>query len=485
MKKFNKKAASFEIYNWFLLIMAIVLLSVALYSYYVKISSIGQDSLGSHANNIFNLISHKERDLMILEGNLNVVAPLSIFDVGKNGIYNTSSIYYFNVPIFKRDSIPIILNQKSFDNYFKEVFTDKLNDELKGKLNFSYDYNSIFIENDTIYGYSTNSHTLSKSILVPDASVDGILGWFAPKIDYSHGYSMINFRPNFKYNFQSFYTDNYYKVLNKINEIVYIECQNEENKKNCINIKTREFNDGNSEFEIFGRDRCIVNYNNLIEHLPSYSDFYSISDELLIYYEFASKIKECLNSGLEVICEIKIDVFLKTESEFTLSNIILNDDNNINISYFDKITGRLLLSEQIPNTVFFNSNTPPTKIRNSELKLKTTELLAFDKKIAFKLDSDSSYNYDNVLYIHKIGGMVSLINKAKFDSLKDENEDIKVMHNTDFNNDLHYLCVIDKNVKLPAKSGASFHLINPSYNFVLYTGERDPLGALENRYIYG
>jgi hypothetical protein len=475
MRKINKKGA-FEIYNVFLLFLSFILMFVSLVTLFVNLSNMNIGNLGAHSRNILYLLEEKENNLLVLDNSLSIATPISIMELGKKGVFDNNSLYYFNIPVLRKSDIAVDLFKNKPGRRFEEIFTNRLNQELRGKSNFTYYKNSIFIENDTIKGYSMNSFTLSRSALIPDASVSGFWGFFNPTIDYSHGYSMVNYNPNFLHVIQGFSIENYENALKYIMNNVFDEfknCSSEENFRVCILNSINRLNQANNDFEVYDKNRCLSNYQGI--NVPYNIDFYSMSPNEIIFYEIASKLKECILHEGEVICEIKIDVPLKTNQEYSLSNIFTNGDGYLNISYFSPVSlfNNLLISEKIVGLSFITAKDNGQLVTSSELYVKThnSNVLARDQ-IRVKLNSVNEYTSKDSIFIYKNNNLVSYITENDFNRLKTDSN-INIIRNNDFITDLYFICLKDMNSKIIAKVGNNYQIINPSYNFVIYTGTED------------
>ncbi|MCB9358641.1 hypothetical protein H6503_01795 [Candidatus Woesearchaeota archaeon] len=270
----NKRGATFETFNWFLLFMGFALMVTALFSLFVKLNDIDRSSLGNHADAVFDAYADKNLHMVLLDENVNIAAQRTAFLSAKSG-GNITSDFIMGAPIIKKGST---LTQSLKDSYlnkakstFVTIFAEELKKELDApypmtdiKLNESeYSKNSISFDGDNIIGYA-----LHKITMIRHANNN-------PKL----GNVTVEFLPNFRYSFDDYSISDYNDIL----EFLYMGVMpaiSSCNDDNCVISKINGL--GNQRFIVEVNKRC-VDWFNGNNNLRSYLDLYSIERKDIQY----------------------------------------------------------------------------------------------------------------------------------------------------------------------------------------------------------
>jgi len=167
----SRKAATFDAYNWFVLIVTMFLLTAALISLYARTSNIPAGSIGVRASEMMNLHSKKEINLTVLDEAVKKAANEAVIELALTGgvTDDSSLIDLINVPLVmdSANSDPKNKYSKSLiESNFKEIFLRKLNENLV-KVGFDYQYTTksiSIINGNTIVGFALNDVNLTKEI---------------------------------------------------------------------------------------------------------------------------------------------------------------------------------------------------------------------------------------------------------------------------------------------------------------------------------
>lgn len=154
-KRLYKKSATFEAYSWFLLVIAVGLLTVALAAFIIRISSINLDTFGERAYGIESALADKHIKYQIMDHLVKSAADSAAIRLSSTGGFKLApgGEEFLGVPV-------LLINQLKVDNfgpddpnqvgptgysgptgfyhsdlsfdvrYFKQVFLEELNDKI-------------------------------------------------------------------------------------------------------------------------------------------------------------------------------------------------------------------------------------------------------------------------------------------------------------------------------------------------------------------
>jgi len=271
----NKKA-SFEAYNWFVLVVAIILFTVAIVSLYVRVSSVPLTTLGYRSTAMLSVQSYKQVKLTEMDEAAKRAAYDAVREVAMNGGVNFSlQGSYLGAPIImtSNNSDPNNRHTSSkIEDYFKEVFIEKLCVEMvKLKLPCSYNKKSISIINGSIVqGLATHNVNFQKSIII---IIDG----------KSYGRAGVTIPYDFTFHFQNYDLNDYQQMFSFVKDQLYGEikaCSD----KSCVRGFLNDINQMPYRFYVKSDDDCFSTYDNYFEDYRVNSTVKGLPREDEIHY---------------------------------------------------------------------------------------------------------------------------------------------------------------------------------------------------------
>lgn len=269
----NKKGA-FEAYNWFVLVVSLILFTVAIVSLYVRVSSVPLTTLGYRSTAMLSVQSYKQVKLTEMDEAAKRAAYDALREVAMNGGVNLSlQGYYLGAPIIMVSNNSDPNNRYTFskiEGYFKEVFIEKMCDEMTNlKLPCSYNKRSVSIINGTIVqGLATQNNNFQIPIII-----DG----------KTYGKAGVTIPYDFTFHFQNYNLDDYQQMYSFVKDQLYDEikvCSD----KSCVRGFLNNINQMPYRFYVKSDDDCFSTYDNYFEDYKVNSTIKSLPREDEIYY---------------------------------------------------------------------------------------------------------------------------------------------------------------------------------------------------------
>lgn len=484
--KLDKKGGSFTVYAWFALVCFIILMITALISLFVNLSSVQKLQLAKTSDTVFKTISQKEMAIAIITQEAGISAQSAALDLAED-TYKIGGDAYFNAYIVSSETSTSSI-QKKTNAQFPILFVDRLNNGIKAnELEYEFDSQYVSALGENVLGYSTETLNLRGYTNYIDN-----YRWFIslrplplPKIPMPVSWSWeavtstatLSFYPNFNYKFQNYSLNDYVNVIGFIKKDVipkFVECNSASNKKSCIYGKTVEINKNQDLFDIRERDRCINWYNKWSSYQTNYADSYSIPPEDLIYYDFSSKFKKCIESEKsKVICMIEVDVPLSLAGYYVIEDAVTYSSNVISINSLIDTSKKTIINGKklyVSDDMKENAKSVRFAILNDkeDQYKRTVTVISYDES-----GDRVEITGDTRFYVIKEDDNVAFISGDEYNQiLIDASKNgFTIMRSSTLVNDINYICIIDKSRQIMAKVDKSYKLVNPVYNFAVNSGK--------------
>ena len=291
----SRKAATFDIYNWFVLIVSIFLLTAAVVSLYTQFG-VSFDKMGARAKGVLSAQADKEIQLIHVEEAAKRAAYAAVVELASNGgnVETHESSMYYGAPIILESKNDIPDNKypkESIYNNFHEIFYGNFFNELESNdLKKVYTKQGLSVNNgNTLYGFA----------YAKDFIMTGVNGTRFIDVYASLGYVFVYYSPSFIFKFQDYDLDDYSEVFNFVKEELYddiTECEDISCAEDVIKTKNDELRENNQfslvpedYYEIMLGDKCFDKY----QAGDYFEEYYSdASDEILTRSNQADDIKD-------------------------------------------------------------------------------------------------------------------------------------------------------------------------------------------------
>ncbi|MFT4304300.1 MAG: hypothetical protein ACMXYG_07070 [Candidatus Woesearchaeota archaeon] len=273
--KLNKKAATFEAYNWFLLLVAIMLLSASAFSLFHKLSSIPLSNLGGSSILVLELQQQKEIQLLHLQEMSKRVAYASAINFTRDfgNIEQDLNKLYYNAPIImdSQFSNPLLRysNELIVQNFFDLFYINFVNEFRNINVDFSYDKRSFsLVEGNRIYGFPINSTNISAYYQSQERGVESL----------PIGKAVIDYIPIISFKFQNYYIYDLLDVISFLQNDIYQGLANCDSRDCAVDflqnvnkkLETRPVvRIARDNFEVYLGSQCRILYNDYFREYDS------------------------------------------------------------------------------------------------------------------------------------------------------------------------------------------------------------------------
>jgi 3D (Asp-Asp-Asp) domain-containing protein len=480
--KINKKAAAFEAYTWFIVISALILLTVSLIHLFIVRQHMPLEILGNAAENAYSALSQQEKNLTIIEESAKIAANKAALDLAKKGGISSPYGEYFAAPIITSNT-DISKVYKEASSNFVDLFVPELQKELvKNGISYSFSQDSVSLLDDgQVYGSSLSTASATKSTVAkyPTGFWANLGDNVIPEIPVST-FTYLRYQPNFRYEFQDYSLADYKEIFGFVKSTIIpkvTECNSESDKAECVHDKIVEITDSSERYEVSELDQCIVKFNGRSLTMEPYIDSYKVKDSELVYYDFSYKLKSCLNSvNSEVLCSFAPRLPLEKGAKITLNKIIRNNKikDELFVLYFDPEYSEYKQKyyERMTGFVAYTSKDFSTKLSYADLILNTDSsmLRNIDSvTILATLDTGkyTKYESSDKIYLYKKDSKISFVTKKEFEQLNKAG--VKALYDKDLTDGMTFICITDKERNIGSKIATNYVLANPTYDLAIYT----------------